>query len=129
MYCPNKDCPDARASGVPGEYRDGIHTCPRCHSHLVAARPTWAELREPETGDDECEEIVEFVTIGTITDRAAVPVIHSLLSAAGIRFFIRNERPLHLAAQFAGVAIVVESSRAVEACELLARPDVRWVRN
>lgn len=28
MYCPNPECPDLVASGVPGEYREGIVACP-----------------------------------------------------------------------------------------------------
>ena len=110
MYCPNKDCPDARSSGEPGKRQGEIGACPTCGTPLVLVLPEWAK---PGEDDDE----LEYVTIGTITDGAVVPLIHSLLTTAGIRFLIRKER------------IVVESARAEEACEILSGPEIHWVRN
>ena len=39
MYCPNRDCPDFKDTGKPGEYREGITHCPYCRSALVAEDP------------------------------------------------------------------------------------------
>ncbi len=39
MICPNPDCPDRTASGVPAEYRDGIATCPVCGAALADREP------------------------------------------------------------------------------------------
>jgi hypothetical protein len=121
MYCPNKHCLGVRASGEPSEYHDEFGACPTCGSPLVVARPSWATEEEDDEGDIL---FVECVTIGTVTDRSAVPVIHSLLSTAGVSFLLRNEKT-----QRAAVRIVVERSRAEEACELLSGPEIEWVRN
>jgi hypothetical protein len=117
MYCPNKDCLDARESGEPSEFHDEFGACPTCGSPLVATRPAWTKE------EDDAGEIlfVECVTIGSVIDRSVIPVIHSFLSAAGISFLLRNEKP--------AVRIVVERTRAAEACEILSGPEICWVRN
>ena len=116
MYCPNKDCPDVRVSGEPGKHQGELGACPTCGTPLVLVLPEWARPDE-----DDGDESVDHVTIGTVTDGAVVPVIHSLLTAAGIRFLIRNDK--------AAVRIVIESTRAEEACEILSGPEIRWIRN
>ena len=39
MYCPNRKCPDFERTGEPGEYVEGVTTCPYCGSALVAELP------------------------------------------------------------------------------------------
>jgi hypothetical protein len=35
MICPNPECPDFRNTGSPGEYTEGITTCPVCGTSLT----------------------------------------------------------------------------------------------
>lgn len=39
MYCPNRECPDLKETGMPGEYVKGITICPFCNSYLVEEMP------------------------------------------------------------------------------------------
>lgn len=122
MYCPHPDCPHARRTGEPAEYREGATQCQDCGSALVEARPQ-AELVDYE----------EFVPVFEITNAALVPFVKSLLDSATIRHFVRGEgvQDLFGWGRFgAGFSVVtgppvvyVEPDRADEARELLA--DVR----
>lgn len=48
MWCPNRECPDFVEDGQPGEYRDGIATCPKCGATLV---PEWPPAEPGRSGD------------------------------------------------------------------------------
>ena len=97
MYCVNKDCPDFKATGLHGEYRDGIAECPYCGEALAHAipetppdgrqdlpddRPTdsWAGEGPQASGQtsDDLEPVYET------SDPSEVPVVRSFLDAHGI---------------------------------------------
>ncbi len=118
MYCPNLDCPHARRTGEPAEYRGGITQCQDCGSTLEEAPP-----------DGETPGYQEFVPVMTVANAALVPVVESLLSSQEIRFFIKGEGLQDLFGSgrlgpgfsiIAGPPVVcVEPDRAEEARELL----------
>jgi len=122
MYCPNSGCPHAQRTGEPAEYREGITECQDCGSTLVDARP--------ETEPLEQDEHEELVPVFEITNAALVPFVESLLTSAGIPYFIKGERVQdffgwgRLAVGFSLIAgppvVYVEPGRAEEARELLA---------
>ena len=39
MYCPNRECPDFKQTGVPGEFVEDVTVCPFCGSALVKEMP------------------------------------------------------------------------------------------
>jgi hypothetical protein len=120
MYCPNRNCPHAEATGEPAEYRADITTCRDCGSSLVEAEPVWPAEVEWE----------EFVPVLELQGAAMVSFVKSLLQSEGIRFFIKNEH----VQDFFGIGrfgtgfspitgapvVFVEPTRADEAKELLA---------
>jgi hypothetical protein len=79
MFCPNPECPVARGTGEPAEYREGVTECSDCGSPLVEARPVWESI-----------DYERFVPVFEIGNAALVPVVDSLLRASGIRFFIKG---------------------------------------
>jgi hypothetical protein len=85
MFCPNPDCFDRLESGTPGEYVDGVTTCPKCGAtlveHLDGAPGREAVLVE---GDVEVEPV--FAT----ADRSEAAVVRSLLEDAGVPFLTRG---------------------------------------
>ena len=104
MYCPNRDCPDFKDTGRPGEYREGISHCPYCKTALVAEDPAQATpptraSRDPEPaagweragagtaspGGDELEPVFES------SDPSEVPVVRSFLDAHGIPHVVVGE--------------------------------------
>jgi hypothetical protein len=104
MYCPNRDCPDFKDTGKPGEYREGITRCPYCRSALVAedplrAAPPAPAAHRPEPGGewepggraaaapggDELEPVFES------SDPSEVPVVRSFLDAHGIPHVVVGE--------------------------------------
>lgn len=121
MYCPNRACPDVKRTNNPGEYRREITKCARCGSGLVSELPTWAAEPAVESpSQDASYEFESFVLIYRATNQALVPVVHSLLAAAGIRYFIRNEKILHRTALLEGTQVLVEPARAEEALNILS---------
>lgn len=115
--------------GEPGEYRDEIEICPRCGSTLIHDLPHWARGSEAEAHAevntepqpaDVAYDFEAFVPVYRVADRSLVPLIHSLLRAAGMRYFIRDEQVRHLLPLLAGPVVMVEPSRVDEARDLLA---------
>lgn len=131
MYCPNRECPDVATSGLAGEYRPGIHICPKCGTKLVDERP---EFPDPNRAEDEPAatlEYEEFVTVLRIHNTAVIPVVKSVLQSAGIRHFVKNERTHDLIGYprlspggyspiLGAPEVLVEPSRADEARAILA---------
>ena len=95
MYCPNRECPDAKRSGTPGQYEPEINVCPKCRHILVDSKPEWAEVQEVEQ-EELAPEYTEFVPVCALHDVSMIPLVTSLLQSANIRFFIKNERDQHL---------------------------------
>ncbi len=89
MFCPNPDCPDLLESGEPGEYREGILTCPRCGAALVPEHPF-----PPE--DDETPAEVPWdrslqeppVEVASFNYRQDAELACSMLEANGVRAFV-----------------------------------------
>ena len=121
MYCPNRDCPHAEATGEPARYRPGVVECIDCGSILVETAPVWPT---------EEVEYEEFVPVLTLEGAAMVSFVKSLLQSSGIRFFIKNERVQDLLGigrfgtgfnPITGAPVVfVEPTKAEEAKQLLA---------
>ncbi len=97
MYCTNKDCPDFAATGVHGEYREGIFECPYCGKFLEEKLPethirddgplpdvpqakTWGE-HEPPTADGAHQDLEP---VFETSDPSEVPVVRSFLDAHGV---------------------------------------------
>ncbi len=53
MYCPNRECPDFKQTGVPGEFVEEITVCPFCGSALVKEMPEMnpSGVRDETEGD------------------------------------------------------------------------------
>jgi hypothetical protein len=108
-------CPECRS-----EFREGVTRCPDCDVDLVGALPP-----EPQgMAEMELEQVFET------TDPNLLPVVKSVLEAAGIPYLLEGEEAfglLPLAGGFVnerhqalGVEVHVPRERAEEARELLA---------
>lgn len=134
MYCSNPDCPDFQATGVHGEYVDGVPDCPYCGERLVESLPT--EGGKPSTTlfdaprppvDEELEVVIEC------SDPSEVAVIKSILEGAGIPNLIRGEEEFdsfrgaksafRLNPRGGTVRFLVPASRAEEARALLTQTE------
>jgi len=131
MFCPNDDCPDYLATGLRAEYRDEVLVCPFCGTPLVYERPSAAPVADvdlpakpPVADDEELEPVIEA------TDPTEVPIIKSMLDAAGIPYLTRGEDPFNsfrgvfasgsiFHPRSSGVIFVVPSRMADEARTLL----------
>jgi hypothetical protein len=51
MFCANQQCPDFKRTGTPGEYVDGITSCPFCGAALVEQMPDMI----PDIYEDDVE--------------------------------------------------------------------------
>lgn len=89
MYCPNRECPDAKEFGVAGEYTDRLTVCPKCGVQLVPSPPEAI----PETAVSEIEPLSVCLTV---TDASLLPHIKAVLDAAGVRYLVKNEGVQHL---------------------------------
>ena len=132
MICPNPECPDQLHSGAPGEYVDGVTTCPVCGEALVTASEWEMRSFQPtETGAVLTEPELEAVF--ETNDPSEVPVIRSILEGADIPCTTRpGRRDARLGlfrpeSQFApGSGLVrfwVPADRAEEARALLTEVD------
>jgi hypothetical protein len=54
MYCANPRCPDLKGTGEPGEYVEGVTTCPYCGSALVVKKPHVVYI------DDDDSDLLEY---------------------------------------------------------------------
>lgn len=85
MFCPNPDCPDLEASGVRGEYTEGITHCASCGEALVDhVASDSAQTLQMVDGDIEAEPV--FVT----ADGTEVAVVRSLLESSDIPFIVNG---------------------------------------
>jgi hypothetical protein len=108
MYCPNPDCPHARSTGEPAEYREGITQCQECSSTLVEAYP-----------ESRAVAYERFVPVFEIGSAGLLPFVESLLQSSGMRFFVKG---IGSGFDFVSgpVKVYVEPDRADEARELLS---------
>lgn len=133
MSCPNSECPDMKLTGIAGRYRSETSVCPRCGSGLVEVRPEPPKEDESVEGPTGYLDFEEFVPVLKMPNSTMIPLAKSLLNAAGIRYFIKNERvqdlhghprpsPSHYLSIYEP-KIFVEPKRAQEAYDLLVMPD------
>jgi hypothetical protein len=83
VVCPNPECPDLEATGVPGEYVSGTEVCPYCGAQLVD--PTWIESVDPgrETPPPAAGE-PELEAVFSSDDPSEIHVVRSILEGAEI---------------------------------------------
>ena len=119
MYCPNTACPDVQRTGRSGEYRKEVTVCPRCGSYLVTQAPG-GEVVEVAQGVAIAYDFEAFVPVCEIKNRGLIPLVHSLLDAADIRYFVRDETILHTLPVLRGAVVCVEPSRVHDVETILA---------
>jgi len=130
MFCPNPECPDFEATGVPGEYRDELSTCPVCGATLVPDDPTRDVGGAPEggpVGSAALEPVVETET------SAETDIVRSILDGAGIPYAVQGQderaayRAGHAAFRFhplgGAVRFLVPADRLEEARALLTEAE------
>ena len=125
MYCPNPDCHDVQETGRPGEYQQGIVTCPLCGTMLQDSQ----ETSDPVFEDDDDQGAVLQPVFETL-DPTEVVVVQSALDAEGIPWRVSSSGlqrhlggqlspfPVHPAASGA-VVISVPQELAEAALEIL----------
>jgi hypothetical protein len=91
MYCPNRECPDAKESGVASEYVDRFTVCPKCGVQLVPSPPAWTVAALAPSSD--ADALVPCLTVG---DASLLPHIKAVLRAAGVPHLVKNEGVQHL---------------------------------
>ena len=87
MYCGNRECPDFEATGFHAEYVDGVTVCPTCGEFLVDRLPD-ATVGVAPTSPRATEELVE---VHSSSDPSEIPIVKSMLEAAGIPCLTRGE--------------------------------------
>jgi len=120
MYCTNPECPDVLSSGRPGEYVDGVESCPACGARLT-------ELAVPATDDAAVDE--PFEPVFETGNPAEVPIIKSLLGSAEIPYLVDGDTgwdalrggltPFRFSHQGPRIVFSVPPERAEEARALL----------
>ncbi len=137
MYCVNPDCPDFQATGLHGEYVDGVAICPYCGEPLVenlseetATESTSLFETPPMIGEDDLEAVFET------SDPSEVAVIRSILDGAGIPSLVRGEeefdsfRGARSAFRYnprgGAVRFLVPAGRSEEARALLTEVEPEW---
>ena len=90
LYCPNPDCPDREATGVPGEYTELVSSCPYCGAHLVSSLDG-ADLPAPPEETDIDGHGDELVPVLETSDPAELEIAKSILHGAEIPFHVQGE--------------------------------------
>ena len=124
MFCPSPECPDRLESGEPGEYRDGIFTCPRCGATLVPEHP-FPEQEEEQplpgfpAGDGDGGPPVE---VASFNYRQDAELACSMLEANGVPAFVFGDDCGGVDPRIGfgtRTRVMVPASRAEEAASLL----------
>ncbi len=133
MFCPNPECPDVVASGVAGEYREGIVACPVCGADLVAADPRLQPSGSAAGGDAGLVGSRPVEAVVETADPAELDIVRSILEGAGIPYAVEGSEPraayraghaLHrFDPLFGGLRFLVPSECAAEARALLTEID------
>jgi hypothetical protein len=105
-------CPSCRS-----EYRDRIRVCAECGAELVPSLP------------DEQDADSDLVAVFTTADSSLLPIVKSVLDAAGIPYLVQGDETLGLfplgrfgvgvSKRTLGAIVRVPQSRLEEARELL----------
>jgi hypothetical protein len=90
VFCPNRDCPDFRESGVPGEYREGIVVCPKCGARLVSEPPVLREAEEPgaEGTNERDAALGPLVAVASFNYHHDADLAASMLLANGVQAIV-----------------------------------------
>lgn len=91
MYCGNPECPDFEATGFHAEYIDGVTVCPTCGEFLVDRLPNDAASGDAGTSTTANHGDAELVVVHASSDPSEIPIVRSLLEAAGIPCLTRGE--------------------------------------
>ena len=87
MYCAIPKCPDFKATGRHGEYRDEIAACPYCGEVLVTSLPIETDPSPVEPPADDLELYQpgdDLEPVFETSDPTEVPGVRSFLDAHGI---------------------------------------------
>ena len=69
MYCPNRECPDFKQTGVPGEFVEDVTFCPFCGSALVKEMP---DTNPSRVGDETERDEGDFGAIADSSEKLVV---------------------------------------------------------
>lgn len=123
MFCPNPQCPDLVESGEPGEYREGILTCPKCGASLVPEHPSPPEDDQTSAGVPRDRSPQESpVEVASFNYRHDAEVARSILAANGVEAFVFGDDcgGVHPGIGFGTkTRLMVPASQASEAAALL----------
>lgn len=132
MFCPNARCPDYKRTGLPGEYIDGVTSCPYCGAELVGRRPCIEEQWAEEDNDATYTFDIAGVGEAYEPEREIVPIADyisdndagislSFLVANGIEAYMMPDDRLKSSKNTTEVParIVVAMSQANDAIFLL----------
>lgn len=86
MICPNPECPDLLANGFPGEYVDGILTCPVCGAELIPEDSPASPVASATLTDGD----VEVVQVFDSPHPAELTVVRALLDGTGIPYLLTS---------------------------------------
>jgi hypothetical protein len=87
MYCVNPDCPDYVETGQHPEFVPGVTVCPKCGEYLAESIPDDPAPRPtPDAAPD-----ADFEPVYESWDPTEVPIVKSLLDAAGIPYLVDGE--------------------------------------
>ncbi len=90
-YCVNPACPDFEATGFHAEYVDGITVCPTCGEYLVDQLPDVSADNNAGTFTRSTGGAAELAEVHSSSDPSEIPIVKSMLEAAGIPCLIRGE--------------------------------------
>ena len=91
MYCANRECPDFEATGFHAEYVDGVTVCPTCGEFLVDRLPEGDAGDHPSRDSRATGAGDELTEVFSSSDPSEIPIVRSLLEAAGIPCLTRGE--------------------------------------
>lgn len=91
MFCSNRECPDFEATGFHAEYVDGVTVCPTCGEFLVDRLPDHTTDDDPGALSTSAGGDAELVQVHSSSDPSEIPIVRSVLEAAGIPCLIRGE--------------------------------------
>ncbi len=91
MFCVNPECPDYEATGFHAEYVDGVTVCPTCGEFLVDRLPDNAAGDDPRPASTSVGADDELIEVFSSSDPSEIPIVKSMLEAAGIPCLIRGE--------------------------------------
>lgn len=83
MFCPNPECLDFQETGAPGEYREGIVSCPRCGSRLVPEPPAPSGGERPAAEEQE-DDPGPLVAVASFNYHQDADLVASMLLANGV---------------------------------------------